>query len=197
MSLRTLSWVVLTSERRRTSPPTPSRSTTESTVLAITECPRTSPAARRSSGTKAMPSRSAWRGPLGRTVRPPSVTVPSQVPGEPAPNSVSSSSVRPEPSRPHKPTISPARTVRSMPSGSRLPTRGLRGRTAKPDSVSSSSPISVFPVRNMVCTSRPTIASAACSAVTRLASNSATHRPLRSTVARSAIWPISSMRCEM
>ncbi len=197
LSCRTLRSVADTSARRRTSPATPSRSSTDSTVLASTECSSTRPELLRSSGTKAMPSRSARCGPLGRTRCPSMDTRPSHVPEDAAPNSDSSSSVRPEPSNPHSPTISPRRTVRSMPSGSRRPTRGRRGRTANPETDSRSAPMVPRSARYIVCTDRPTIASAACSAVSFRASNSATLRPLRSTVARSATCPISSIRCEM
>ena len=156
-----------------------------------------SPEIRRSSGTSARPSRTAWRGSRGRTTLPCRRISPCQRPGVPVPNNVSSSSVRPEPSSPLSPTISPALTRNEIPAGSRRPGRCRRGLSARSSSRSSSSPVSPCRVRKSASTGRPTIASVTRSTDSARASNSAATRPLRSTVARSAIRPISSSRWEM
>jgi hypothetical protein len=62
---------------------------------------------------------------------------------------------------------------------------------------SNSSPVALSGVVNSVCTGRPTIASTTSAVLSDRGSKLATFSPLRSTVARSATFAISSIRCEM
>ena len=143
------------------------------------------PSPLRSSEQKAIPDAMAARGVRSVSSRPPTRMVPES--GRSAPKSRRASSVRPLPSRPARPTTSPARMVRSK--GATEPRRPspdasrTGGASAVPDPASSArrSTSSSTP------SSRPIIADTSWMRDRSRVRYSPTSRPLRSTVIRSAI----------
>ena len=149
----------------------------------------TSPCCLRSSGTSARPAEMASIGDRGVTGRPATATAPPTA--GVIPNSVVNSSVRPAPTSPAMPTISPART--SNESGC-FGWAGVRNSRA----ASTTSPGRWLGRRASRSMSRPTIIRIirSCSIPARSAISPA-FRPSRSTTTRSASSLTSPRRCEI
>ncbi len=149
----------------------------------------------RSSGTIAMPARIASSGERTLSGLPSSITVALLVPGY-APNTACMSSVRPAPTRPATPTISPRRTANDTSS-----TRFLRGLvTSKHVTLRASnttSPTACSSHGKSCVISRPTIIWMMRSVVSVLMGAVPTCRPSRITVMVSHTASTSSSLCEM
>ena len=157
-------------------------------ALAAIDISSTTPCWRRSSGTYPMPRRMACAGEVMRTACPWSRISPESA-GD-SPNRISASWVRPEPTSPASPRISPRRTENET---SRIPLR----RCVTWRASSATSPSSTRRFGKTAASSRPTIRRMSSPRSTVAAARVATVSPSRSTVMRSAIAAISSSRCEM
>ena len=106
------------------------------------------------------------------------------------PKIFSSTSVRPEPSRPARPTISPLCTLKET-------SRSLEYMAVRPSTSSSTPPISLSLGGKRFVSSRPTISLMMRSIVISAAGSVATHAPSRMTVTSSEIRRISSILWEI
>jgi len=158
------------------------------TTFAATDMRRNSPWRLRSSGTKPMPLRIASCGRWMRRGWPFSRIVPV-VAGR-APKITSASSVRPAPTSPATPRISPLCSVKLT---SRTRSPRLSPRTSR----ITSSVGGVLRRSKIWPTSRPTIMRMMSLVLSSLTGRVPTSRPSRSTVTRSAMCSTSSSRCEM
>ena len=147
----------------------------------------TSPSPLRSSVSIARPLRTASAGVAKRTSLPSSRTDPASA-GR-APKIALATSVRPLPTRPNMPTISPARTAKLT--SSKLPRRPSRSTssTTRPGSPPRSGKIAD--------SGRPTMARMIRSWSSSATGAASTLAPSLSTTISSAISKISSSRCEM
>ena len=145
------------------------------------------PCLRRSSGMKPMPARMAARGLCAGSTRPPTVTVPASY--RSIPKTARAISLRPAPTRPARPTISPARTVKEM--SWKVP------RDCSPLTSSTTSPISAGVLGNRSPTSRPTIRSTIASTSVSAMASVEMYSPSRITVTVSQSANTSSKRWEM
>ena len=149
---------------------------------------RTSPSARRSSGTKPSPAWTACGGLRGAKRRPSSVMAPRS--GRSAPKRRRASSLRPAPTRPPSPSTSPFRKSKLIVVDFRRPAEpahGQRDLACRGRQLHSSELLSIAP---------PTIASTNAWRVRPAPASSATERPSRKTVTRWQSSRISSSRCE-
>ena len=167
-------------------------------MLSSTVIPSTSPCALRSSGTRPIPARIASRGEASRTGLPSIRTSPRS--NWSAPKIARATSVRPEPTKPARPTISPARTsklmsLRTIADGSRAVPVRLRLRTSSTGRAAASAAEASFWKRSPRL--RPTIRRTILSGEASAIGISPTLRPSRRTVTRSQTAITSSSRCEM
>ena len=135
-----------------------------------------------------MPEAMASSGERGRTSRPATRTDPASRAA--SPNSTRASSVRPAPTSPARPTISPRLTVR-------LTSLTPASRDDRPSTSSTGTPMATSRFGKTEATSRPTISLISAAASTAAMAWVPTVRPSRSTVTRSASRGSSSRRCEM
>ena len=156
-------------------------------TLRATEPWMTSPCLRRSSGTKAMPARTAARGSCRLTGLPASRTEPASYAS--TPKTARAISLRPAPTSPARPTISPART--SKLTSWKTPPR------SRPSTWRTTSPTGATVFGNRSPTSRPTILATSCSTDVSAIASVATYSPSRITVTVSQSAKTSSNRCEM
>ncbi len=123
-----------------------------------------------------MPAAIASRGEAKRTAAPPTCSVPAV--DRSTPNSTRATSVRPLPTRPPRPTISPARSVSEI--SAKAPSRD------KPAASSSTGPAWWVRGGYNAESGRPTISAIARSRGSPDAGSTPTRRPSRSTATRSA-----------
>ena len=158
-----------------------------SVMLRETPSSSTRPCLRRSSGTRAMPRAVALRGlPFGSGI-PSRRTLPLSYGS--TPKIARATSLRPAPTRPASPTISPARTVKVM-------SRNTPARVS-PSTSSTTSPTSAGSFGNSSVTSRPTIWRTSSSTVVSAIGVVSMYEPSRITVTVSQRANTSSKRCEM
>src|SRR4051794_7765419 len=156
-------------------------------MLRSIESSMTSPCWRRSSGTSPTPARIAARGEPGASGLPSTSTWPAS--GLSMPKIARATSLRPAPTSPARPTISPRRT--SKLTSTNTPSRVRRS------TLSSGAPISVSSLGKSCDSSRPTMRRTSASLVRSFVAPSWVTSPSRRTVAVSQISKISSRRCEM
>ena len=171
------------SQGLKTSEPKLARPTLNATLLV-----RTSPSARRSSGTKPIPALTASEQSRGSKVAPSRVIVPLS--GRSAPKTSRASSLRPAPTRPPRPSTSPRRRSKltSLTLGARV-----RPRT---ESTVFPGPADARPTTRSAVCSRPMIASTRARLFKAPPASSATERPSRNTETRWQRSSTSSSRCE-
>ena len=162
-----------------------------SVVFSRTVMPSTSPCALRSSVMSAIPAAIALRGER-TTTRLPSTAI-SPLVGTSAPAIARTISVRPAPTRPASPTISPACT-RNATSFTRTPLAELTPRTS---STTGASAATAGSSGKWFSKARPTIKRIRSSGGICAIGRVSTALPSRSTVTRSAMRGSSSSRCEM
>ena len=148
------------------------------------DCGIKTPCCCRSSGTSATPACIAPAGSWRTRPVPATITLPESMASRP--KIARRTSVRPAPTRPASPTISPAFTLREM-----SVKRGLR---VNPLTSRATSPRLGSPRSTKWCTSRPTIQRRTASTFVSLRSVSPTLRPSRRTLIRSQMLKISSIR---
>src|SRR3954454_10566071 len=147
----------------------------------------TSPCWRRSSGTSPMPARIAAVGEPGLSATPSTSTWPAS--GVSMPKTARATSLRPAPTRPARPRISPRWT--SKVTSVKTPSRVSRS------TLSTGSPISASTLGNSWSSSRPTMRRTSSSVVRPATAPSCVTSPSRSTVIDVPMAKISSSRCEM
>src|SRR3954452_1156802 len=156
-------------------------------MLRSIESSMTSPCWRRPSGTSPTPARIAARGEPGASGLPSPSTWPAS--GLSMPKIARATSLRPAPTSPARPTISPART--SKETSKNTPSRVSRS------TLSTGAPICASCFGNSALSSRPTIRRTMSSGVIAEICASCTTAPSRMIVTVSQTANTSSMRCEM
>ena len=157
---------------------------------------RSNPRAFRSSVTSAMPSLKASVGEL-MTAGSPSIAISPPRQPRAAPKIDSRISVRPDPSSPPMPRISPRRRSKLTPCRTRRQPRGLTVSSVRSRTDSTGAPSAAMSSRWVGTKFRPTIAEMIAFDESLSIGAVRTRRPSRSTVTRSASATTSSMRCEV